>query len=219
MEILNTRQQDQSKHAMQTRTLSPVEKLRIPLSWVAMTMVMFVALFTVPRSFETVTGEVLEMTGYLLLIVAALGRVWCGIYIAGRKDRELCMEGPYSRSRNPLYFFSFLGVIGMSMALQSVILLAVTSVVFLVYYHGVMREEERRLSGLFGESYQDYMRQVPRFLPAWKSMPGSENRVVHLRILERSLREVVWFLLAIVAIDVLELVHHAGYLILFRMPL
>jgi protein-S-isoprenylcysteine O-methyltransferase Ste14 len=184
-----------------------------------MTMVLFVALFTVPRSFETVSGEVLEMTGYLLLIAAALGRVWCGIYIAGRKDRELCTEGPYSRSRNPLYFFSFLGVMGMSMALQSLLLLAVASVVFLAYYHRVMREEERRLTGLFGESYEEYTRQVPRFLPSWKSIPGSEERVVHLRILERSLREVVWFLLAIVAIEVLELVHHAGYLILFRMPL
>lgn len=196
-----------------------MEKLRIPLSWGAMTMVAFVALFTVPRSFETVSGEVLELTGYVLLIAAALGRVWCGIYIAGRKDRELCTEGPYSRSRHPLYFFSFVGVVGMSMALQSLILLAATSMVFLTYYHWVMRGEERRLTGLFGDSYRDYMRRVPRFLPLWTSTPGSESRVIHTRILERSLREVVWFLLAIVIIEVLELAHHSGYLIVFRMPL
>lgn len=216
---MNTDGAVRSKNPMQTRSLSPLEKLRIPLSWGAMTLVAFVALFTVPRSFETVSGELLELAGYVLLIAAALGRVWCGIYIAGRKDRELCTEGPYSRSRNPLYFFSFVGVMGMSMALQSLILLATTSVVFLAYYHWVMRGEERRLTSLFGESYRDYMRQVPRFLPTWKSMPGSESRVIHLRILERSLREVVWFLLAIVMIEVLELVHHSGYLILATMPL
>jgi hypothetical protein len=32
--------------------------------------------------------------------VASLGRMWCSLYIAGSKDKELITNGPYSLCRN-----------------------------------------------------------------------------------------------------------------------
>ena len=43
---------------------------------------------------------------------ACAGRLWCSVYIAGKKNRELVKVGPYSVCRNPLYFFSLVGAIG-----------------------------------------------------------------------------------------------------------
>ena len=51
--------------------------------------------------------DVLGAIGLLLLLVACIGRIWCASYVAGRKDRELVDKGPFSITRNPLYFFSF----------------------------------------------------------------------------------------------------------------
>lgn len=48
-----------------------------------------------------------EVLSFVFLLVAALGRVWTSAYISGRKNHELVVNGPYSLTRNPLYFFSF----------------------------------------------------------------------------------------------------------------
>ncbi len=45
-------------------------------------------------------------------MVCILGRTWTSLYIAGRKIEQFVTEGPYSVTRNPLYFFSILGGAG-----------------------------------------------------------------------------------------------------------
>jgi hypothetical protein len=60
---------------------------------------------------------------------------------------------------------------------------------------------------------------TPRFLPIYKRMPPADVYIVNPRVMERALKEVAWFLIAIVMIEILELLHHHGYLILARLPL
>ena len=114
------------------------------------------ALVIRPAGFETTAFELLKLLGYLLLIVAALGRVWAFAYIGGRKDQELCRRGPYGMTRNPLYVFSFLGVCGAGLGLQSLALVATAVVFFLSYYAIVIRAEERRLAEIFGPAFTRY---------------------------------------------------------------
>jgi len=203
---------------MQTPNNSIIEALRKPISWLAAALVLCAALFTVPVYFESAFGETLEMVGYCLLILAALGRVWCSVYIAGRKDRVLCKDGPYAMSRNPLYFFSFLGVIGASAALQSLSIMAFSAGCFLLYYFFVIRSEEVRLSRLFGEPYSDYSKCTPRFFPLWKFVRSGESYSINPRVIERELRDVIWFLLAIVMIEILEESHRSGHMVFAVMP-
>ncbi len=161
----------------------------------------------------------MEIAGFALLIIAALGRVWCSIYISGRKDRVLCVDGPYQLTRNPLYFFSFLGIIGFAMALQSVLILLVASGAYLAYYRYVIRSEESRLASIFGASYVSYCTATPRFFPAFKTPDRIESYSINPRIVERALKEVVWFLFAILAIEVVEMIHAKGHLVLLKLPL
>lgn len=172
-----------------------------------------VAVFTIPLHFDSIFGESIEILGFLLLIAAAMGRIWCSIYISGRKDRVLCTEGPYSLCRNPLYFFSFLGAIGFACALQSVFLLLAVSAGFLLYYRYVMKSEEVRLSEIFGEEYSSYQATTPRFFPRLKFTKGPDSYLVNPRVIERSMKEVVWFLLVIIGAEALEIIHLNGHLV------
>lgn len=151
----------------------------------------------------------MELTGFVFLIVAALGRMWCTVYIGGRKNRELCQAGPYGACRNPLYLFSFVGVIGACLALQHILLLIITVPVFLSYYHYVIQAEERRLQSFFGETFVEYCQTVPRFWPRWIKFTDNRDVSISMRHFSRGLGEVFWFLLAIVLIDAIELAHIA----------
>ena len=59
-----------------------------------------------------VFASLLFMVGVFMLAMGSLGRMWCSLYIAGYKNKKLVTAGPYSMTRNPLYFFSMLGFIG-----------------------------------------------------------------------------------------------------------
>jgi protein-S-isoprenylcysteine O-methyltransferase Ste14 len=182
-----------------------VERLRKPVSRLIAVAVLALALFVPQHHKNTLLEEILfENTGFVLLMLAALGRIWCAVYISGRKDRVLCTDGPYSLCRNPLYFFSFLGVTGFFLALRNFYALGITVLLFLVYYHFVIRSEERRLRALFGVAFDRYVRDTPRFIPAFRRIRSLESYTISPSIIERALKEVLWFLLAVNFIEIFD---------------
>ncbi len=140
-----------------------------------------------------VAAAVLMSSGLLLTGVAAAGRLWCSLYIAGRKNRTLVTEGPYSLCRNPLYFFSLLGASGAVMATGMVSVTLLLAALFLLYYRPVIRAEEKRLAGLFGDEYCSYRDRVPRFLPRWRLLRHGESQQVNPRIFLDHALCVIWF--------------------------
>jgi protein-S-isoprenylcysteine O-methyltransferase Ste14 len=207
-----------SKKTEFSKKTSKIEKLRMPLSRVFAVIGSFFCVTFISKIHGTLLGESIESVGFLLLMVSSVGRIWCSIYISGRKDRELCSEGPYSICRNPLYFCSFLGAIGFGLALQSFVIAAVLALSFLILYQFIIRSEESRLIHLFGPSFENYIKTVPRFFPAWRKPTTVDSLVVRPRIVERSMREVVWFLFVIIIVEVLEIIHNMGYLKLGTIP-
>lgn len=198
---------------------STVERLRKPISWLIVLILIATAMVTVPAHFEDGWHEALEIFGYMCLIAAGMGRIWCLIYIAGKKDRVLCTEGPYSICRNPLYLFSFIGVIGAFLALQSILLAAIASTAYLLYYYFVVESEERRLRDIFQGAFLDYTKVTPRFLPAFSAYrSGAAERIISTQAVERGLREVVWFFVAIALIDTIEVIHSQGILVFATLP-
>ncbi len=106
---------------------------------------------------------VMECVGFVLLVVAAMGRIWSFMFICGRKNSDVIMDGPYSIVRHPLYLFSFLGFVGAGLAFKSWTLAGGFGALFLITHWPALLREEARLTSIFGDAYREYARRVPRF--------------------------------------------------------
>ena len=76
---------------------------------------------------------------------------------------RLLKSGPYAHSRNPMYVgwgFIYLGV---SLIANSVRMVSLLPIIFVIDHIGVIREE-RRLLERFGDEYRLYQKQVRRYL-------------------------------------------------------
>lgn len=186
------------------RRRSFLENRRITLTILVAPLWIALLVATKARGFETAPYKLLELAGFALVFSAVLGRVWCAIYIGGRKDRELCKTGPYSLSRNPLYFFSFLGAVGICLAARNPLLAAATGALFLGYYHMIMRAEERRLEALFAGQYRVWAQAVPRFFLSLRIPDQVAEITVNTKTFGRSLLDASWFLFAIIGVELIE---------------
>ncbi len=151
-------------------------------------------------------------TGLGLAAIGATGRIWCSFFISGRKDGELVTEGPYSISRNPLYVFSCIGLVGVGFSTETLTYPLLFLVIFGLYYPGIMAREERRLEELFGESFRQYRQRVPRFWPnpglycepaSWSSNP---------RLFRRHILSDIWFVWIAAIIELVEGMRNVGWL-------
>jgi protein-S-isoprenylcysteine O-methyltransferase Ste14 len=130
-----------------------MQRWRVPLGFVCAAIFF---LFSRPRPSTLVIGGAIALPGLLL-------RAWATGHL--RKNDALAITGPYAYTRNPLYFGSFLIGLGFTVAAGRLVLGIVFAALFLGIYVPVMRVESATLAGLFGESYQGYLKAVPLFLP------------------------------------------------------
>lgn len=187
--------------------ISRSEEYRKTVSW-NMSMLFLLAVFFLSNPQAEGAASVLyylvKVTGYLLIIQATLGRIWCSIYITGRKNKALCQDGPYSLCRNPSYLFSFLGVVGITLAAQSVALLVIVIPLFWTYYYFVIKSEERRLLQLFDQEYVNYCSRVNRFLPRFKNYWSKNIMEINPRVTSKSIIDAGWFLWFLILFEMLK---------------
>ena len=151
--------------------------------------------------------DVSELLGFALLIVAALGRVWCLSYIAGIKNELMVTEGPYSVVRNPLYVFNFIGAVGFGCAVENPVLAALLATAFAVFYPSVIRREEEALTRAFGERFARYCDATPRWFPRWSNFHEPKSWNINPRRFRDGLLDAMWFLWAFMLWEVLEEFH------------
>ncbi len=177
-------------------------------------------LFAGPRwPSDSLPHQGLAGLGLAFLILCVLGRTWCSLYIGGRKKQHLVDTGPFSVVRNPLYVFSFLGVLGIGLSSATVTLPILLAMLFLVYYPGVVRGEEALLQEIFGPAYADYRARVPRWLPDPGRWRNTETLEVMPQFVVATLRDSAWFLLAYPAFGLLEWLHEREVLpVLVQLP-
>ena len=166
-----------------------------------------------PSAIPPTVLDVLELLGFGMLIVAALGRIWCLSYIAGIKNDFLVAEGPYSIVRNPLYVFNFIGAVGFGCAVENPLLAALLGAGFALSYPGVVRHEENALAQAFGESFARYCEKTPRWLPRWSNYHEPESWNINPRRFRAGLLDAMWFLWAFMLWEVFE---EFGLLVWFR---
>lgn len=150
----------------------------------------------------------METAGFILLVTAALGRLWAASYISGRKNAVLVTDGPYSIVRNPLYFFSFLGFVGAGLAFESWTLAALFGLLFFITHWPVIVREENYLRGVYGDDFTLYAERVPRFVPRpWVLSPAPALVSISPRLFGRAVMESALVLCVFLAAETVERIH------------
>lgn len=128
------------------------EKLRLPLSRAASAVAVFFLLFTSSRweGRELMVTTMLFTVGMVLVAIGSLGRMWCSVYIAGYKDRTLITQGPYSVCRNPLYFFSTFGALGVGCCTETFTFPLALLALMIVYYPLVIQRKSGACGSISG---------------------------------------------------------------------
>lgn len=151
--------------------------------------------------------------------IGALGRVWCSLYLEGRKNSVLVREGPYALCRNPLYFFSFVGAAGTTLATETFTVPAIVCSLFALYYPTIVAAEQKRLELIFGEDYRAYKRDVPAVFPKlFARVKQSESYTVNPRCFLSRVADAAWFIWLIGLFEFSAGLHEEGILpTLFRL--
>lgn len=156
--------------------------------------------------------EYTEAFGISLIVAAIIGRMWCTLYIGGRKSAEIVQDGPYSMSRNPLYVFSTIGAVGIGAQTGSVIVALGFGILCYLAFAMVIRTEEKFLSASFGRPYEDYCARVPRFFPKFSMFRDSAELTVKPDRLYRTFTDGLVFFVAYPFFEFIEYLQDSGAL-------
>lgn len=187
------------------------KKNRLNISRVLIGVLILLDILSMPRWHTKPLGLIgLEFLAFILVLSATFGRLWALSYISGNKTQNLITDGPYSLMRNPLYFFSLCGAIGLGIASKSILFCSMILLAFAVYYPLVIRAEEEHLEGIHTDEFRLYRSAVPAFLPKFSTYQEKPTYLVDARRMRRAFMSVMWFPLIffiMIAIDRLQALH------------
>ena len=111
--------------------------------------------------------------GLIPILVGVMLYIWCAWYFTfvGKgtpapfdPPRELVIKGPYRHSRNPIYVFVALTLIGEAIFFGATVLVLYAVAVVTFLHLWVVLYEERGLKRRFGSPYERYCERVPRWI-------------------------------------------------------
>ena len=119
-------------------------------------------------------SELSLIVGFVVAVTGELIRFW-GVSWAGSETRTtsgvggsfLVISGPFAHVRNPLYLGNILMYLGLGVMSYALFpyLQIVALLFFMFQYHLIVKEEEEYLRKTYGKSYENYVNNVPRFIP------------------------------------------------------
>jgi len=126
------------------------------------------------------SSALITIVGVFIILLGTLLAIWT-IYLLKAKGKgtpnpklppkEFVVTGPYRFSRNPMALGGFLVLLGEAVVYYSPSLLGISLLYCLIIYCNAVFVEEPELQKRFGESYEDYLKQVPRLFPnPWKRL-------------------------------------------------
>jgi len=139
-----------------------LQRIRVPLGFLTAAMLLILAR---PTVLSLIIGGTVVFFG-------TLTRAWAAGHI--HKFEKLAVTGPYSFTRNPLYFGSFLIAAGFAVAAGVWWLALIVGVLYLGIYFPVMRVEENDLRTRFGAEFEEFAKNVPLFFP--RPLPHSSGK-------------------------------------------
>ena len=100
-------------------------------------------------------GSVITIAGFILCTIANHN------YMTAPLDKAIT-NGLYKISRNPLYLFSGIVMIGISIAAASWIMLVIIAL-YSTFNHQIIKSEERYCLKTYGDEYREYMKKTARY--------------------------------------------------------
>jgi len=121
-------------------------------------------------------GFAVAMSGQVFRVVT----IGLAYIIRGGQNRrvyaeKLVTEGMFTHCRNPLYVGNVLTILGLGLASNSVLFMAVGCPLFLFCYIAIILAEENFLRNKFGADFDEYCRQVNRIIPRFAGMMKTIN--------------------------------------------
>lgn len=198
-------------------TSASTPRLRLTLFWYL--GLVAAAALTRPPALGGVTTVLVETAAVLLVAVAVLGRIWCSVYIAGRKDEQLVVDGPYSTCRHPLYTLSLVGGAGLGLATHSATLTVGTLLLLGVLVWRAAAAEETFLASRHGSTFDDYAAATRRFWPRFERHALSDRLEIRPPVLWKSFVDAGAFMLLYALVVAARGLQSLGWLpMLFELP-
>ena len=156
-------------------TRAKLQRLRVPLGFV--TAIVFL-LFAHPSRLSLLAGFPIALCGVAI-------RAWAAGHL--KKNAELAVSGPYSYTRNPLYFGSYILASGCAVGggnwWSGLLLIGF----FFAVYLPVMQAEAEHMMTLFAQAYPAYAQHVPLFLPRLTPWQPATQQSPHSLAFDHSL--------------------------------
>jgi protein-S-isoprenylcysteine O-methyltransferase Ste14 len=170
-------------------------------------------------SFSATAGAVAGLAGFVLVTIAALGRLWTSLFIAGRKDATLVQTGPYAACRHPLYTLSLVAMLGLGLATRSLVLLAALLLLATVLHLRAMSIEDALLAAAHGDAARRYRAEVPALLPDVSRYSVPATLLIQPRLVWKAVLDAASLLLAFALVQSAHALQLAGVIApLIRLP-
>jgi protein-S-isoprenylcysteine O-methyltransferase Ste14 len=187
------------------------QKARIHLVQAGALILALMFLLTQPM-WDEPTHEIVELLGFWLLLACVGGRMWSIIYVESHGSGQLVTLGPYSMTRNPLYFFSTVGAVGVGLIYGSLtIALTLGLLAYLVLLRAALREVDQ-LAAQFGPAYDAYARETPVFWPRLSAYRDSPEVNFSPEAIKRAVIDGLIVLAAFPLIETFKYLQGQGYL-------
>ena len=155
-------------------------------------------------------AEAFAFAGLLLVSLGVVGRVWALSYLVGKKSKTLVTEGPFSLCRNPLYLFSFLGLLGICLRTQTLAIPAVVMPLFVLVHLRSVRNEESKLRAMFPGEFDAYAKLIPRFVPSLAHFKESDMLTVNAVLFRKGITELTMFFVMMAFLELVTVLHRTG---------
>jgi protein-S-isoprenylcysteine O-methyltransferase Ste14 len=145
--------------------------------------------------------------GFFFIIIGMFFRGWTSGYI--NKNNELATKGPFSLTRNPLYFGNFILGLGIAIAGNNIYSYTIFFCYYLMFFPFLMVIEHKRLKKKFGKEYEDWAKNSNSFFPKIKRLDNlGFNISYYMRNKEY---RVLYFSLFVIGVFILKVLRILQY--------